>query len=825
MKSKLIEMYENDLSKNVLLPLFKKIFGVRVEFTGGGIEKGRDLIVYRKDALGKNDYIGIQVKKVKATPNSTTNSFQQLLTQISQMKNEGVVDQSTASQVKFRQLYFITPYDILDRSYDSHLGAFQELVDMGVSIIDGSDLVDLINKEMPELAKKILGKAVSLENKIKPLLVNKQLMSALNYDESKNICELFCETSFVAGNKNNQSYKNKISPKSTKKIKITFSDLDYYLYADHIFKSILNIKFTVGNVLNSISEANENKKLIEDKKRKIEFENIDLREKITYIIEQSKFRNHYPPRDPKDKFNTFIKSGYEVVNVGANKLDFFAEIIEINKNSSLISENIEQDATLNLVLTKKTSVFDLTIKVNDICKSYNLKVDELNSISINVKDNLKRYLLLNLELEKLLSIIIQSTTLFILDQIPQNNYSETAQITLEKVFDTKLNIMVLGEAGSGKTTNLQMYAKGLYDNRVNELVIYMTLNQLSEYATKVKEKNIITGIHQYLLSLDLTAYSKAELDNLLKSNNTVLILDSVDEAIINYDWILIELDLFAKKYHKCQIITSSRYTVKETKQLGFVNVSLLPFDRKQKNNFFDKWFSNNLNKSKEIMLHLNNNPALDQIVTNPLSATIMATLQSSNVPLPKTEASLYRKRFELLSGLFDRFKGINRMQSQPENLLDAAKHIAFQMHLKKKRLLLKSDVVELVTEHMGDEYDCDLIVHELITPAEILLPDPDGKYGFGHLRFQEYLTSEKLVHVRDFNTSKYITTSWWHDVYVLYSQHAHEIDWLINDATVNGYTTKVKKLLSIMLSNRSKPEKIKLNHRIETAITDELENI
>jgi hypothetical protein len=823
MKNKLIEMYENDLSRNVLLPLFKKIFGVRVEFTGGGIEKGRDLIVYRKDALGKNDYIGIQVKKVKATPNSTTNSFQQLLTQIAQMKNEGVVDQSTASQVKFRQLYFITPYDILDRSYDSHLGAFQELVNMGVYIIDGSDLVDLINKEMPELAKKILGKAISVENKIKPLLVNNHLMSALNYDESKNICELFCETSFVAGNKSNQLYKNKISPKPNRKIKITFNELDYYLQANRLFKDIINIEFTDSKILNSISKDYQDKEEVEGKIRKIHFKNIELNNKISLIVHQSKFRDFYPPLKSSNEFSTFMTRGFEKVDISSDKMDFFSEVIEINQYLSAITDNTKEDATLQQSLTRNTSQFELTVKVEDICKSYNVKIDELNKISINVKNNLKRYLLLNLELENLLSIIVESTTLFNLNSTSQKKHYETAQITLEKVFNTKLNIMVLGEAGSGKTTNLQMYAKGLYDNRVNELVVYMTLNQLSEYATKAKEKDIITGIHQYLLSLDLTAYSKAELNSLLTSNDTVLILDSIDEAIINYDWLLIELDIFAKKYHKCQIITSSRYTVKETKQLGFVNVSLLPFDRKQKNNFFNKWFSQNLDKSKEIMLHLDINPALDKIVTNPLSATIMATLQSSNVPLPKTEASLYRKRFELLSGLFDRFKGINRTKSQPEILLDAAKYIAFQMHLKKQRLLLKPEIVKLVNEHMGDVYDCNLLVNELITPSEILLSDPSGKYGFGHLRFQEYLASVQLVHIRDFNTSKHIKTSWWHDVYVLYSQHAHEIDWLINDATANGYTTKVKKLLSIMISNRSKSEVLKLNHRIENAVRDEME--
>ena len=79
MLQNLAELKENDFSKKILVPLFEKIYGCRVAFTGGGCEKGRDIIIYYKDPLGHDEFIGVQVKKLHATPNSSSNSFQQLL--------------------------------------------------------------------------------------------------------------------------------------------------------------------------------------------------------------------------------------------------------------------------------------------------------------------------------------------------------------------------------------------------------------------------------------------------------------------------------------------------------------------------------------------------------------------------------------------------------------------------------------------------------------------------------------------------------------------------------------------------------------------------
>jgi predicted NACHT family NTPase len=224
---------------------------------------------------------------------------------------------------------------------------------------------------------------------------------------------------------------------------------------------------------------------------------------------------------------------------------------------------------------------------------------------------------------------------------------------------------------------------------------------------------------------------------------------------------------------------------------------------------------------KKLQSHLEHHPILDDIITNPLSATIMALLQESDVPLPKTESSLYKKRFELLSGLYDRFKGVNRMSVQPDLLLETARYLAFEMHLKKKRSLHFEKIVEIISSRTTCDEKSVLIAKELISPSEILLLNHDGQYSFGHLRFQEYLASEQLVHIRHIPVFKLIVSSWWHDTYLLYAQHAQEIEWIINDAASNGYAKKIQSLLKKMILYRTDYEKKILLARLEIALSQE----
>lgn len=352
----------------------------------------------------------------------------------------------------------------------------------------------------------------------------------------------------------------------------------------------------------------------------------------------------------------------------------------------------------------------------------------------------------------------------------------------------------------------------------------MTLNELASLSKNKDNICLVHGLMKHLHKIGLYEYSESIIRNKLQTEKCKLILDSIDEAIVQDKWIIEQLISFSNLYEKCQIITSSRFTVAEVSNLNFTNISLLPFNEQQKREFFNKWFNMDSTMVDPLMSHLKVHKELNNIITNPLSATIMATLQEKSVDLPTSESSLYCKRFELLSGVFDKFKGINRSKLDPVDLIKHSYQLAYEMHKHKKRSLNYHSIVSIINNKVDNLKAAEKIANELIFPSEILLLEHNEKYSFGHLRFQEYLTSNQIVHLRSIPTHRLIKDIWWQDVYLLYSQHATEIDWILNDAAENGYSNKVKKLLRKMILNRPKHEQIKLTKRLEISIADELDN-
>ncbi len=78
-------------------------------------------------------------------------------------------------------------------------------------------------------------------------------------------------------------------------------------------------------------------------------------------------------------------------------------------------------------------------------------------------------------------------------------------------------------------------------------------------------------------------------------------------------------------------------------------------------------------------------------------------------------------------------------------------------------------------------------VEELIDPCNILIPMTiNGEYGFGHLRFQEYLAATELVSNRGIDVNPLMKQSWWRDTLVLFSQLTDNIEFIINSLVTAG---------------------------------------
>ncbi|MCI2963147.1 hypothetical protein MO387_08605 [Shewanella sp. N2AIL] len=822
MIEKLNKYPENELSKKIIVPLLSKMYSKsKVEFTGGGIEKGRDIIVYNKDSFGFDEYIGIQVKKIKATPNSSVNSFQQLLNQLSQMKNEGVICGISGHRISLSKLMFITPYTISEKTYDSHKGALREVIKNGIHIIDGNKLSELINEYVPELVSQILGEKNYIGNAIQPALTNKTLLSALNFKKTKSLSEIYCKSSLVVGN-NSKEYNNfklKYIPKGSSLkvdlIKIGEINDDNTTITKVLEQCIFDIgdldKYT--RLLREHLEIKDNIEILRE-------HGDSIVSKINDIIRESKHREMYPTIVKSKEFSDFMNKSIANIEIPTkfNEHDFFKEYYFIKE------QYLARVATLDNI--KKNNERDDKIPKEVLIKAYpkevanriNSIISDFESSEHDLEFNMRDYLLRSLEISTTLDKISNYAEIISTERCESKNKAKSITFAIDKAFDTDLNILILGEAGSGKTTNLQIYAQKLYKNHIDSLTIYATLNELAKLTGD--DKQLEVGIKKYLENLGINNITKESLKEHFRKSKTTLILDSIDEAIVEYPWIINAINEFFGENPKCQIITSSRFTVEQVSSLPFANISLLPFDDTQRQEFFEKWFNDN-EKSSAITSHLNLHPELKKIVTNPLSATILATLQESNIPLPKTESSLYRKRFELVSGKFDNFKGVCRSDIEPDVLLSCARFIAFKMHVDNKRDITHSEALTIIRSKFEDEAYASLILKELKSPSEILLLNFNGSLGFGHLRFQEYLTSELLNDMRSIPIYKRIINPWWHDVFSLYSQHAQEIDWIVNDASNNAYTLKIAELLKKMIGNRPLNEARSLTSRLEIAIRDE----
>lgn len=404
------------------------------------------------------------------------------------------------------------------------------------------------------------------------------------------------------------------------------------------------------------------------------------------------------------------------------------------------------------------------------------------------------------------------------EEINDRTLGERLDIHLDSVFKTGLNIAVLGEAGSGKTTSLQMYAKQLLEKNSERFVIYLPLTELGKHNPGGRV-DILDSLVGYLQTLSIHVNAE-DVKQYLNSGTSVLLLDSIDEGVAVYPEIIDSLSRFSRQFPSCQVITSSRIFVIKDISIPFNQVSLLPFNREQLSLFFCKWFNGDPDAPRIIDQHLEDNKKLLNVVTNPLSATILCVLYENGVPLPKSESSLYSTRLELLAGKFDREKMMSRLVNSANILIEQAKLVGYELHKSRVREA-GYERIESIIRNSGitSNITVESVVRDFLA-SEIMVHTSSSTLSFGHLRFQEYLASEEIKNRRSFPTDVLLRDSWWAGPLFLYAQTAREVEWLFNHAIANDYAYEVRNILREIAALRPKSENDALTHRLNIAICD-----
>lgn len=413
------------------------------------------------------------------------------------------------------------------------------------------------------------------------------------------------------------------------------------------------------------------------------------------------------------------------------------------------------------------------------------------------KNEIRRFFVRCQELYEVVGFILENRILanLIGAQIGNPDLVKSAQrisMPLREVFSTGINCAIYGEAGAGKSTTLYQYASSLaYSNNEKELTLFLPLTKIlggwvdEEKLSPLQMLEIV--VVRFLRVPKRNAVNEV-LDFLKSKEKLTLIFDGVDEVIKTAPWIIQAISDMEKNYINAQIILSARSSGAYIGAIRYLGLTLLPFSDEQVTEFINGWFKCQIDKANAVFQHLKDTPELYDIVRSPLSATILCVLAEHKVPLPKGELSMYEERMKLLLGHYDIHKKTRRLESHHELLNSAALALAYFLHSKTIRsapldTLEEACITALRTEFQGmDELSIRMAVRELIDPCNVLEPmTDDGEFGFGHLRYQEFLCAKQLCANRGIDLQPLLATGWWRSVLVLFSRMTNNLQHIISD--------------------------------------------
>jgi hypothetical protein len=408
--------------------------------------------------------------------------------------------------------------------------------------------------------------------------------------------------------------------------------------------------------------------------------------------------------------------------------------------------------------------------------------------------------------------------------------SERISMPLKKVFATGIHCAVFGEAGAGKSTTLHQYADYAYKDESDDgLTLFLPLTRiLTERIDSLDNKNTSIQKLEACLGTYLAfgrRYCATDVIEFIKQKRRVtFIFDGVDEVIKRAPWIVEAISSLEDSYPNCQIIVSSRASGAYVNDIKYLALTLLPFTDEQVSHFIDGWFIGEPTLGQAVKSHLLLASGLREIVRSPLLATILCVLAEHNVPLPNGELDMYRERLELLLGRYDIHKQTKRIDSRQSLLETVARKLAFYLQSRTSRAaspaILQESAIRLCGRgsSKSETQKIRRAVKELDDPCNILVPmTSDGDFGFGHLRYQEYLCARELCANRGIDLAPLLSSPSWKGVLVLFARMTDDVSHVITDIVTRSgaNVTRYKDNLLAMIETRGKEERRHLSALLE----------
>ena len=348
-------------------------------------------------------------------------------------------------------------------------------------------------------------------------------------------------------------------------------------------------------------------------------------------------------------------------------------------------------------------------------------------------------------------------------------------IDVDKALKDYRKFVIVGAPGSGKTTVLKHFAlKSCMENLEKQericTPVPITLLKFLESGKDLRDY-IDVVFEEY----DFPR-AKEFVEKDLKEGKCMVLLDGFDELVSkeNQEQVTVQIQEFVKRYHRCQIIVTSRVAGYHDELKDFMKLELMEFDDKQIRTFIKNWFGKTVPDKAESMQEAIQNEHIKDIVRNPLMITITAIIHDEDKRLPQKRAELYKRCVEVLLSKWDVQRGLKNTYASDKKEFILRK-LAFYGHSKNKRIMTEREITGEMLEHFPrldlKERDAKPLLDEIWQRSYLLRQISMDSYDFLHLSFQEYFTALELKEQSDGLDiiSKHLSEPWWEEPTLLYA--------------------------------------------------------
>lgn len=350
---------------------------------------------------------------------------------------------------------------------------------------------------------------------------------------------------------------------------------------------------------------------------------------------------------------------------------------------------------------------------------------------------------------------------------------------------TKVDI-VTGEAGSGKTTLIDMLAIDILEEKIG-IPIKISARNFNLENIESCYNSIFDGVN-----LKSFNESKENIKRELENEGVIVLIDALDEISSNKkrEALLGYITEIAEKYSSIvKFIVTTRPEI-EKQVIAVVGTNktyqIVPMEFRQVMKFFHGWFSKSEAKAQKLITELKERSLLEKMPKTPLTLTLLAILYQTKEELPSTLTELYGMFTELLLGKWDIKKGIQGIESA-QRKSGYLRKVAYDMQsggvteISRDRLSFLCQ--NYFSETLGNDINVKLeekFLDEIISRSGLLSKE-GGNYRFKHLSFQEYFCAQELFTKETLksNLKVWLHDDWWSEVLFFCAGSLKNIDDLV----------------------------------------------